>query len=66
MGERGDTEALGKAVTAYEAAVTVYTQDAAPMQWATTQHNLGNVYQVMGERGDTEALGKAVTSRHRL
>jgi len=55
-------EALGKAVTASEAALTILTQDAAPMKWAGTQNNLGNVYQVMGERGDTEALGKAVTA----
>jgi len=33
MGERGNIEALGKAVTAYEAALTIRTQDAAPMKW---------------------------------
>jgi len=40
MGQRGEKEALRKAVTAYEAALTVYTQDAAPMGWAMTQKRL--------------------------
>jgi tetratricopeptide (TPR) repeat protein len=62
MGERGDTDALDKAVTAYKAALTIRTQEAAPMGWAMTQNNLGTAYMAMGERGDTDVLDKAVTA----
>ncbi len=62
LGERGDDEALAKAVTAYENALKEYTREKAPMQWAMTQNNLGTVYEVLGQRGDDEALAKAVTA----
>ncbi|MCC5660550.1 tetratricopeptide repeat protein [Nostoc sp. XA010] len=35
------------AITGYEIALTVYTRNAFPVDWATTQNNLGNAY---GER----------------
>jgi hypothetical protein len=37
----GDTDALQDAVTAYRAALEVYTREASPMHWAMTQNNLG-------------------------
>ncbi len=42
------------AITGYEIALTVYTRNAFPKQWANTQNNLGNAYsqRIMGERGE--------------
>ena len=46
LGERGDDDALMTgAVTAYRDALTVYTREAAPMDWAMTQNNLGTALQ---------------------
>ncbi|OUL24047.1 hypothetical protein BV372_29325, partial [Nostoc sp. T09] len=40
------------AITGYEIALTVYTQSAFPVDWATTQNNLGIAYadRIFGER----------------
>jgi tetratricopeptide (TPR) repeat protein len=41
----GDRTAnLRRAIEAYEAALTVFTREAAPAAWATTQTNLGNAW----------------------
>jgi transcriptional regulator with XRE-family HTH domain len=60
----GDTDALLQdAVTAYRAALEVYTREASPMDWAMTQNNLGNALRDLGTRaGDTAALQDAVTA----
>jgi tetratricopeptide (TPR) repeat protein len=59
----GDTDALQDAVTAYRAALEVRTREASPMDWATTQNNLGNALADLGARaGDTDALQDAVTA----
>jgi len=44
---------LGRAIAYYEEALTVYTPEAAPFQYAATQNNLGNAYADLptGERG---------------
>jgi tetratricopeptide (TPR) repeat protein len=51
-----------KAIAAYEAALTVYTRDAAPARWATTQNNLGAAWADMptGDRGAN--LRKAIAA----
>ena len=36
----GDSARLQAAIDAYSAALIVYTPEAAPMDWAGTQHNL--------------------------
>src|SRR5436305_1690402 len=41
----GDRQAnLERAITAYQAALQIYTQEAFPAEWAATQHDLGNAY----------------------
>ena len=46
-GEDG-TRLLAEAVTAYRAALEVHTREAMPVDWATTQNNLGNALQQPG------------------
>lgn len=51
---QGETKKnLKLAIAAYQAASQVYTYKAFPEKWATTQHNLGNVYRKLmgGEQG---------------
>jgi Asp-tRNA(Asn)/Glu-tRNA(Gln) amidotransferase A subunit family amidase len=62
LGERGDDDALRRAVAAYEAALEERTRERAPLDWATTQSNLGTALRVLGERGDDQALRRAVTA----
>ncbi len=38
-----------RAIAAYEAALTVYTPDRFPMDYAMTQNNLGNAYRTLAE-----------------
>jgi hypothetical protein len=59
MGERlagaEGARRLEEAVAAYRAALTVYTREALPQDWAMTQNNLGTALTRMGEReGGTE------------
>ena len=46
---------LGEAVTAYRAALTVYTKEQLPLQWAMIQNNLGIVLREQGIRVGGEA-----------
>ena len=51
LGERkSGPDSLERAVTAYEAALQVYTRERVPLQWAATQNNLGTALAVLGER----------------
>ncbi|MEH2021267.1 tetratricopeptide repeat protein, partial [Nostoc sp.] len=42
------------AITGYEVALTVYTREALPQEWAATQNNLANAYRdrIKGDRAD--------------
>ncbi|MCC3625613.1 CHAT domain-containing protein, partial [Microcoleus sp. PH2017_36_ELK_O_B] len=40
--DRGEN--IERAIECYQAALQVYTRDALPQYWATTQNNLGNAY----------------------
>ncbi|MHC5827891.1 MAG: CHAT domain-containing protein, partial [Nostoc sp.] len=42
------------AITGYEVALTVYTREALPQDWAMTQNNLANAYiqRIKGDRAD--------------
>jgi CHAT domain-containing protein len=42
------------AINGYEIALTVFTHDAFPQEWAATQNNLGTVYRdrILGERAE--------------
>nr|MDZ8061609.1 tetratricopeptide repeat protein [Nostoc sp. EkiNYC01] len=46
------------AITGYEIALTVFTQDRFPIDWATTQNNLGIAYsdRIQGERAENLEL----------
>ena len=46
---------LRESVTAYRAALTVYTKEQLPQQWAMTQNNLGKVLGGQGTRTTGEA-----------
>jgi hypothetical protein len=62
LGERGDDEALRRAVSVYENALLEFTRERAPLAWTTTQNNLGAALSVLGQRGDDEALRRAVAA----
>ena len=53
---------LEKAIAAYEAALTVWTREALPREWASTQNNLGFAYasRIRGDRADN--LEKAIAA----
>jgi tetratricopeptide (TPR) repeat protein len=57
-GDRGAN--LGRAIECYQQALTVYTPEAAPLDYAMTQNNLGNAYLNLptGDRGAN--LGRAI------
>jgi len=59
-GERADN--LEKAIAAYEAALMVFTREALPREWATTQNSLANAFvnRIRGERADN--LEKAIAA----
>ena len=52
----------GGAIDAYESALTVYSKDAHPTEWAATQSNLANAWRNLptGDRG--ENLRKAIAA----
>ena len=62
MGERqSGTERLEEAVGAFRAALTEYTPERMPLDWAMTQNNLGGALATLGERqSDTQRLEEAV------
>ena len=66
LGERTNDEAvLREAVSAYRAALEVYTKESLPADWAMTQNNLGIVLQVLGERTNDEAVLQEAVSAYR-
>ena len=63
--QRGDSEALERAVAAYRDALNEFTQDRVPLEWARTQSNLGVALFLIGEReSGTERL-KAAADAYR-
>src|SRR6516164_1104 len=60
--ERG-TVRLEEAVAAYREALKERTRERAPLDWATTQNNLGNALARLGEReSGTARLEEAVAA----
>ena len=54
---------LEEAVTAYRDALLERTRERVPLQWATTQNNLGNALSTLGEReSGTARLEEAVSA----
>lgn len=64
LGEREPASThLEQAVAAYRAALEVHARDRMPLDWATTQNNLGNVLSTLGEReSGTARLEQAVAA----
>ena len=71
-GRETGTARLEQAVDAFRAALTVYTQDRVPLQWASAQMNLGSALLSLGKREAgtarleqaVEAYRAALTERH--
>jgi tetratricopeptide (TPR) repeat protein len=61
--QKGENSALLLAVAAYRAVLEERTRELMPLDWATTQHNLGNALQTLGEReSGTARLEEAVAA----
>ena len=61
--EFGDNAALASAIDRYGALLLLRSRDRAPLQWAATQHNLGNALLTLGEReSGTGKLEEAVAA----
>ena len=64
LGEReSGTAQLEEAVAAYREALKEWTRERVPLDWATTQNNLGNALSTLGEReSGTAQLEEAVAA----
>jgi hypothetical protein len=62
IGEQsGQSDQLAEAIAAYRAALTEWTRERVPLQWAMTQNNLGNALTSLGGReSGTARLEEAV------
>ncbi|MGB5771503.1 MAG: tetratricopeptide repeat protein, partial [Crocosphaera sp.] len=60
LGNKGNNMEL--AITAYNCALEVYTREAFPVQWATTQNNLGAAYRGRIKEDKAENLELAITA----
>jgi len=61
--QRGDSAALQEAVSAYREVLKEHTRERVPLDWATTQNNLGNALSTLGEReSGTARLDEAVSA----
>ena len=61
--QAGDSAVLEEAVAAYRGALAEWTRDRAPLDWATTQNNLGTALATLGAReSGTARLEEAVAA----
>ena len=61
--ERGDYARLVVAIAFYKKALTIWTRESVPLDWARTQNNLGNALSTLGEReSGTARLEEAVSA----
>ncbi|MBV8775195.1 MAG: tetratricopeptide repeat protein [Deltaproteobacteria bacterium] len=59
----GDNAALGEAIAVYGEALGLVPRERVPLDWATTQNNLGTALLTLGEReSDTARLEEAVAA----
>lgn len=67
-GGAGSAALLSKAVSAYQAALKVYTEQGYPADWAQVQNNLGNARQLQGSNTgcvtSAALLSEAVSAYH--
>ena len=62
-GERGDNARLVTAIAYYRKVLEEWTRERVPLDWATTQNNLGNALRSLGEReSGTARLEEAVAA----
>lgn len=62
LAERGELEALPRALQAFQAALSVSTQEHDPENWSEAQLNLGRAYRLLSERGDESVLSEAIAA----
>jgi tetratricopeptide (TPR) repeat protein len=61
--ERGENTALVRAIELYRGLLSETPRERAPLDWATTQNNLGNALEALGEReSGTARLEQAVAA----
>ena len=61
--EHGDNARLASAIAFYKKTLSIWTRDKVPLQWATTQNNLGTALSTLGEReSGTARLEEAVSA----
>jgi len=61
--ERGDSEKLKTAIVFYRKTLSKWTREGMPLDWATTQNNLGNALSTLGEQeSGTARLDEAVAA----
>jgi tetratricopeptide (TPR) repeat protein len=61
--QRGDSDALKRAIAAYRNALKEFTRERIPIEWARTQSNLGVALNELGDReSGTEDLEAAVAA----
>jgi len=65
LGKRGDSQALGDAITALRAALEVHTRASDPADWAETQNNLGEALETQGDKGGGRATYDAAIACYR-
>ncbi|PZX14192.1 tetratricopeptide repeat protein [Palleronia aestuarii] len=66
LGKRESVTArLEEAALTFQAALKEFTRSRAPLEWAGTQNNLGNVLQILGERESGTARLEEAVLAHR-
>jgi tetratricopeptide (TPR) repeat protein len=61
--EKGDNAALRQAIGLYREVLAEQSREQLPLDWASTQNNLGNALRTLGEReSGTERLAEAVSA----
>jgi tetratricopeptide (TPR) repeat protein len=63
--QKGENAALLVAIAAFRAALTEWTRERVPLQWAATQTNLGNALWTLGERESGTARLEEAVAAHR-
>ena len=64
--ERGENPRLEASIAYYRKTLTIWTRERVPLDWATTQNNLGNALSVLGAReSGTARLEEAVAGLSR-
>ena len=63
--QRGDSDALERAVAAYRSALKEFAQERVPLEWARTQANLGVALSILGEREIGTGRSKAAVAAYR-